>query len=213
MAFLLTWLISIHNHNILWLWTEIRGAPKKLVNIASRNTSFYETHSTAAKWVKDWNNLQNKAVFKFNQEQVFLYSEIKTNPALNTNKTKQAKKFFFSFYFISFYKYLNTVNTLQNFEKVWIILKPVIIITIFKYYMMSLPFVNKNELEKMVFPRFTGRLFYIGYFPGLFQQIVVIIYIAIYIYILWIFKTKLFLNLIKNKFLLKLISTLKKQIK
>ena len=33
----------------------------------------------------------------------------------------------------------------------------------------------------MVFPRSTGRLFYIGYFPGLFQQIVVIIYIYLHI--------------------------------
>ena len=47
-----------------------KGEVKKLVNVPYTKTSFYETHSITAKSVKDWNNLQNKAVFEFNQKQV-----------------------------------------------------------------------------------------------------------------------------------------------
>ena len=54
---------NIHNHNA-------RGALKKLVNVPYTETSSYGTHSVTAKSVKGWNNLQNKAVFEFNQEQV-----------------------------------------------------------------------------------------------------------------------------------------------
>ena len=54
---------DLHNHNT-------RGALKKLANVPYNKTSFYGTHSITAKSVKDWNNLQNKVVFEFNQEQV-----------------------------------------------------------------------------------------------------------------------------------------------
>ena len=53
---------NIHNH--------YRGALKKLPlqSMYYTKTSFYGTHPIRAKSVKDWNNLQNKAVFEFHQE-------------------------------------------------------------------------------------------------------------------------------------------------
>ena len=57
---------------------DTRGRVRKLVNVPQCNTSFYGTHSITAKSVTDWNNLQNKAVFEFNQEQVS--TEININP-------------------------------------------------------------------------------------------------------------------------------------
>lgn len=56
-----------------------------------------------AKAVKDWNNLQNKAVFKFNQEQVYtpkLISTLKKN-FLTSSVTSllQIKHFVFLSYF------------------------------------------------------------------------------------------------------------------
>ena len=53
-----TYMANIHNHNT-------RGALKRLVNVPYAKTIFYGTHSITAKSVKDWNNLQNKAVFEF----------------------------------------------------------------------------------------------------------------------------------------------------
>ena len=49
---------NINNHNT-------RGALKRLVNVPYAKTIYYGTHSITAKSVKDWNNLQNKAVFEF----------------------------------------------------------------------------------------------------------------------------------------------------
>ena len=54
---------DLHNHNT-------RGALKELVNVPSSKTSLYRTYSIPTKTVKDWNNLQNKAAFEFNQGQV-----------------------------------------------------------------------------------------------------------------------------------------------
>ena len=62
---------DLHNHST-------RGALKKLVNVPYSKTSFYETHSITAKSVKDWNNLQIKVVFEFNQEQVSTLKLIST---------------------------------------------------------------------------------------------------------------------------------------
>ena len=70
---------NIHNHNT-------RGALRKLVNVPYTKTSFYGTHSITAKSVKDWNNLQNKAVFEFHQEQVSIPKLISTLDKLITNK-------------------------------------------------------------------------------------------------------------------------------
>ena len=53
-----TYMANINNHNT-------RGALKRLVNVPYAKTIFYGTHSITAKSVKDWNNLQNKAVFEF----------------------------------------------------------------------------------------------------------------------------------------------------
>ena len=53
-----TYMANSHNHNT-------RGALKRLVNVPYAKTIFYGTHSITAKSVKDWNNLQNKAVFEF----------------------------------------------------------------------------------------------------------------------------------------------------
>ena len=66
-----TYMANIHNHNT-------RGALKKLVNLPYTKTSFNGTHCITAKSVKDWNNLQNKAVFEFHQEQVSIPKLIST---------------------------------------------------------------------------------------------------------------------------------------
>ena len=66
-----TYMANINNHNT-------RGALKKLVNVPYSKTSFYGTQSITAKSVKDWNNLQNKAVFEFHQEQVSIPKLIST---------------------------------------------------------------------------------------------------------------------------------------
>ena len=47
-----------------------RGALKRLANVSYIKASFYGIHSITAKPVKGWNNLRNKVVFEFNQEQV-----------------------------------------------------------------------------------------------------------------------------------------------
>ena len=95
-----TYMANIHNHNT-------RGALKKLVNVPQAKTSFYGTRFITAKSVKDWNNLQNKAVFEFHQEQVSIPKLISTlkkyfitsySDQLITNK----KLCFVLFYFISF---------------------------------------------------------------------------------------------------------------
>ena len=54
-----------------------------------------------AKSVKDWNNLQNKAVFKFNQEQVYTPKLISTLIFLTSSVTSllQIKHFVFLSYF------------------------------------------------------------------------------------------------------------------
>ena len=65
------YMANIHNHNT-------RIALKKLVNVPYTKTSFYKTHSITAKSVKDWNNLQNKVVFEFHQEQVSIPKLIST---------------------------------------------------------------------------------------------------------------------------------------
>ena len=65
------YMANIHNHNT-------KGALKKLVNVPYTKTSFYVTHSITAKSDKDWNNLQNKAVFEFHQEQVSIPKLIST---------------------------------------------------------------------------------------------------------------------------------------
>ena len=62
---------NIHN-------LSTRGALKKLVNVPYAKTSFYGTHSITAESVKDWNNIQNKAVFVFHQEQVSIPKLIST---------------------------------------------------------------------------------------------------------------------------------------
>ena len=52
-----------HNHNT-------RGALRKLVNVPQSQTIFYGTHSITAKSIKDWNSLQTKIIFEFNQDNV-----------------------------------------------------------------------------------------------------------------------------------------------
>ena len=58
-----TYMAERHNHNT-------RGALKKLVNIPLSNTTFYGTQSITAKSARDWNTLQNKVIFEFNQNSI-----------------------------------------------------------------------------------------------------------------------------------------------
>ena len=65
------YMANIHNHNT-------KDALKKLVNVPYTKTIFYGTHSITAISDKDWNNLQNKAVFEFHSEQVSIPKLIST---------------------------------------------------------------------------------------------------------------------------------------
>ena len=69
-----------HNHST-------RGALKKLMNVPQSKTSFYGTHSITAKSVNDWNSLQNKIVFEFDQEIIDI-----------SKLTSSLKQYFFTSY-------------------------------------------------------------------------------------------------------------------
>ena len=70
MAILLT-LADLHNHNT-------RGALKKTSQCTLQQGKFLWNPLHHSKSVKDWNNLQDKVVFEFNQEQVSIPKLIST---------------------------------------------------------------------------------------------------------------------------------------
>ena len=75
-----TYMAHQHNHST-------RGALKKLMNVPQSKTSFYGTHSITAKSVNDWNSLQNKIVFEFDQEIIDI-----------SKLTSSLKQYFFTSY-------------------------------------------------------------------------------------------------------------------
>ena len=58
-----TYMADRHNHNT-------KDALKKLVNVPLSKTTFYGTQSITAKSVNDWNYLQNRIVFVFDNDHV-----------------------------------------------------------------------------------------------------------------------------------------------
>ena len=57
------------------------------MNVPQGKTSFYGTHSITAKSVNDWNSLQNKTVFEFDQEIIDI-----------SKLTSSLKQYFFTSY-------------------------------------------------------------------------------------------------------------------
>ena len=58
-----TYMADRHNHNT-------KGALKELVNVPLSKRTFYGTQSITAKSVNDWNYLQNRIVFVFDNDHV-----------------------------------------------------------------------------------------------------------------------------------------------